>query len=70
MERFTDTMIWTLCIMLVVTGSAALMYREQLRSDSHWITQTLCDDRPVLTGEYKQCINYYAPAERLLSTAP
>lgn len=55
--------IWILCTALVATGGTALVYREHLRSGSHWITQALCDDSPVLTGRYKRCVDHYAPAE-------
>lgn len=63
MDRFSDAAIWILSAVVVATAGATLVYREHLRSDAHWITQTLCEDKPVLTGRYKNCLEHYAPAE-------
>jgi hypothetical protein len=45
-----------------VLGATTLAYREHLRWDAHWITKVLCDDMPVFSGQYKRCIDHYAPA--------
>jgi hypothetical protein len=45
-----------------VGGIATLAYREYLNSDAHWITNILCEDMPVITGKYRQCLEHYAPA--------
>jgi hypothetical protein len=39
-----------LCGAVTIAGGVTFAYREQLRSDAHWITKTLCDDMPVFTG--------------------
>jgi hypothetical protein len=62
MRNPTNRDIWILFGAAIVLGVATLAYREQLRLDAHWITKTLCDDMPVFTGQYKRCIDHYAPA--------
>jgi hypothetical protein len=54
--------IWILCGAVIVVGVTTFAYREHLRVDAHWITKVLCDDMPVFTGQYKRCIDRYAPA--------
>jgi hypothetical protein len=54
--------IWILTATIIAAGAATFVYREQLRSDAHWITKILCDDMPVFTGSYKRCLDHYAPA--------
>jgi hypothetical protein len=62
MDRPFNRMIWILSAAVIVAGVATFTYRENLRSDAHWITKVLCDDMAVFTGEYKRCIDRYAPA--------
>jgi hypothetical protein len=62
MDRPFNRMIWILSAAVIVLGVATFTYRENLRSDAHWITKVLCDDMAVFTGEYKRCIDRYAPA--------
>jgi hypothetical protein len=52
--------IW--CAVTLLIGVCTLAYREHLNSDAHWITKTLCDDKPVVTGNYGRCLEHYAPA--------
>jgi hypothetical protein len=60
----SNRMIWVLFGAVVVAGGVTLAYREQLSSDAHWITKTLCEDMPVFSGSYKRCLDHYAPAGR------
>ena len=62
MGFLTNRNIWILSGAIIVAGVATFAYREQLRSDAHWITKILCDDMPVFTGGYKRCLDHYAPA--------
>jgi hypothetical protein len=55
---------------VVVARVATFTYRENLRSDAHWITKVLCDDMAVFTGEYKRCIDRYAPAGATCQAPP
>jgi hypothetical protein len=50
MDRPFSRLIWLLCGAVTIAGGVTFAYREQLRSDAHWITKTLCDDMPVFTG--------------------
>jgi hypothetical protein len=52
--------VWCAVIITVVFG--ALAYRERLDANAHWITKTLCDGKPVITGKYGRCLQHYAPA--------
>ncbi len=62
MDRPSNRLIWLLCGAVTIAGGVTLVYREQLNSDAHWITEILCDDAPVFTGGYKRCLEHYAPA--------
>ena len=62
MHNPTNRDIWILLGAAIVLGATTLAYREHLRLDAHWITKVLCDDMPVFTGQYKRCIDRYAPA--------
>jgi hypothetical protein len=62
MHSPTNRDIWILFGAAIVLGATTLAYREHLRWDAHWITKVLCDDMPVFTGQYKRCIDRYAPA--------
>jgi hypothetical protein len=62
MDLSFNRLIWILCGAVIAAGVATFTYRENLRSDAHWITKILCDDMPVFTGGYKRCIDRYAPA--------
>jgi hypothetical protein len=58
----SNRLIWALFAVTVAIGGVTLAHREQLSSGAHWITKTLCEDRQVLNGSYKRCIDHYAPA--------
>jgi hypothetical protein len=62
MDRPFNRMILLLCGASLIAGGVTFTYREQLRSDAHWITKILCDDMPVFSGNYKRCLDHYAPA--------
>jgi hypothetical protein len=51
MEDPFNRMILLLCGASLIAGGVTFTYREQLRSDAHWITKILCDDMPGLFGE-------------------
>jgi hypothetical protein len=54
--------IWIIWGAVLLSGVSTLGYREYLGSDAHWITNILCEDMPVISGKYRQCLEHYAPA--------
>jgi|tagenome__1003787_1003787.scaffolds.fasta_scaffold12405328_1 hypothetical protein len=52
--------IWFAATLAV--GVAMFVYRQHLGSDADPITKTLCNDKPVISGQYGQCLQHYAPA--------
>jgi hypothetical protein len=54
--------IWILWAGVLIAGVSTCAYREYLRWDADWITKILCEDMPVITGKYGQCLEHYAPA--------
>jgi hypothetical protein len=54
--------IWTIWCGVLLGGIGTIGYREYLNSDAHWVTHILCEDMPVITGKYRECLQHYAPA--------
>ena len=60
--RLNNTAIAVLGAVIMVVGVGMLAYRTHLQVGAHWITKTLCEDRPVFSGAYNRCLEHYAPA--------
>jgi len=62
--------LFTLCCAALMALSAGMFaYRTYLDLGADPITKALCDGRPVFSGSYSECLNYYAPATREISAA-
>lgn len=51
------------CALAVGASVAAFAYTSHLSRRANWITKELCDERSVLNGAYRRCVQHYAPAE-------
>lgn len=63
MQLDTPRLILIWFALILAMGLGVFGYRQHLNVGAHWITKALCEDRPVFTGKYKECIAHYAPAE-------